>query len=177
LLAKKPTSGVGRKGLVGPTVMNAELEQWLAELRVEDLVFADDSGGANKNLWTISIPRLSSFGVGELVGFLLEAAAIRRELVKAQALQPITFYVWHDEMAGQLRFSTAVCTRESLPFGAAVCLVEHPAEIVRACTDSPYRDGIPWTELELSSPVDASDFEAQSPRESKPVTVWAERLI
>lgn len=92
--------------------MNAELEQWLAEVRADGLVLADEVfAGAQENLWCISWPSTKRIESGELVAFLLAAASIRRELAAAQSVSPTTFYAWHDVQAGQLRFSTARAPR------------------------------------------------------------------
>jgi hypothetical protein len=118
-------------------------------LRADGLFVSEEPGaGANQNLWCISLPSTEPVTAGEVLAFLRSALDIRRELVAAQSVAPVTFYAWHDEMAGQLRFSTARCTRDALPFAAKVQLVDEPDEIVGAFFRSSYRDGIPWTELE-----------------------------
>ncbi len=170
---------MGLGGAVDATVwrngMNAELEQWLAEVRADGLVLADEVfAGAQENLWCISWPSTKRIESGELVAFLLAAASIRRELAAAQSVSPTTFYAWHDVQAGQLRFSTARCTSEHLPFGAPVVLAEDPSDIIRDFSSSPYRDGIPSAEFEPSQgsgePVEETSSEAGV------VRVWAQRL-
>jgi hypothetical protein len=133
--------------------VNPLLQAWLTELRADGLFLSDEPGaGANQNLWCISLPSSEQIPAGEVLAFLRSALHIRRELVASQSLAPVTFYAWHDEMAGQLRFSTACCTRDALPFAAWVQLVDEPDEIIGAFLRSPYRDGIPWTEMEDAPP-------------------------
>lgn len=99
---------------------------------------------------------------------------IRRELAEAQPVRPVTFYAWHDEMAGQLRFSTACCVISALPFGAKVRIVQDPQEIVTAFVRSPYRDGIPLSELKIV-PDDPSTASALD--DTPILCVWAVALI
>ena len=154
--------------------MNADLHQWLSELRTDGVVFADEYGGANANLWSISLPSTSAVSVDDLAAFVLAAAAIRAELVAVLDVAPITFYAWHDEMAGQLRFSTALCTCESLPFAVGIQLVEHPEEVVRRFLSSPYRDGVPWSTMRTDGAH--SPDEVAEEAEGDVLQVWAKRL-
>lgn len=108
--------------------------------------------------------------MADLLAFLQSAIAIRRDQALSQPVRPVTFYAWHDEMAGQLRFSTACCTRDTLPFGAQVTLVETPSEMVAAFLRSPYRDGISWNELEECTQEEA---EPASVRDAFMLRVWA----
>jgi hypothetical protein len=132
--------------------VNALLQSWLVELRAEGLDLSGDHGGANQNLWCISLPTTEQITAVELVAFLQSAVDIRRELAAAQFLRPVTFYAWHDEVAGQLRFSTARCTQAALPFAATILLVPAPNEIVGAFMRSPVRDGIRWEALHEVAP-------------------------
>ena len=161
---------------VRQTEMNAELEQWLSELRSDGVEFPDDTvGGANANMWSISVPLAGTVREDDLTAFVLAAAAIRQELVAAHGAAPVTFYAWHDEIAGQLRFSTARCAPESLPFAAPVGLVEHPAEIVQCFLRSQYRDGIPLTTLD-ARPDDEWEPAATASLALETVKVWALQL-
>lgn len=152
--------------------MNPLLQTWLTELRADGLFVSGEPGaGANQNLWCISLPSNEQIPAGDVLAFLRSALDIRRELVFARSLAPVTFYAWHDEMAGQLRFSTACCSRDALPFAAAVQLVDEPDELVGAFLRSPYRDGIPWTEME-EAPPDGNEVTAHT----KCLKVWAVAL-
>jgi hypothetical protein len=108
------------------------------------------------------------------VSFLHSAVNIRRELAAAQPFRPVTFYAWHDEMAWQLRFSTACCAGGALPFRAKVMLVHDPREIVAAFVWSPYRNGIPWSELEVV-PGDPSVAPALDDKPT--LSVWSVTLV
>lgn len=137
--------------------MNPLFQSWLDELRADGLQLSGDHGGANHNLWSISLPVGEPITGSDVLAFLQAAVDIRRDLAASQALRPVTFYAWHDDMAGQLRFSTACRTRSELPFSTAILLVDAPNEIVGAFIRSPVRDGIPWDALRETPPerVDA----------------------
>lgn len=156
--------------------MNRLLQSWLDELRADGLHLSEEAGsGARENLGCVSLPSLEQVGVGELVTFLQSALEVRRELAAAQPFGPVTFYAWHDEMAGQLRFSTACCPSSALPFSAKVLLVHDPHLIVAAFVQSPFREGIPWNELGEV----ASEKTADAPRlgETLGLSVWAVELV
>ena len=151
--------------------MRSLLRGWLDELRADGLHLSQESGdGAVQNLWCMSLPTSEPVTASDLLAFLESAMVIRRELAQSQPVRPVTFYAWHDEMVGQLRFSTACCTRTTLPFRAEVRVVDEPDEIIAAWISSPYRDGIPCTELEEVNPEADGPLPEASPR---CVTVWA----
>lgn len=150
--------------------MGPLLQSWLDELQSDGLHLAPEAAaGANENLWCISVASDQRIAAPDLVAFLRSAVAIRRELASRQPVRPVTFYAWHDEMAGQLRFSTACCTLDTLPFRAKVVLVDDASEIVAAFGRGRYRAGIPLDELE----------ESTAPRTNAPpfaLEVWAVEL-
>jgi len=154
----------------GQTDVKPLLQEWLDELRADGLKLSTEPGaGANQNLWCVSLPSTEAIAVRDVLEFLQSAMAVRRELASVQPVRPVAFYAWHDEMAGQLRFSTACCTRNTLPFRAKVRLVDDPVEIVTAFLQSPYRDGVPWNELEDSNGNGVAD----APAEEVDLKVWA----
>lgn len=137
--------------------MKPLFQEWLDELRADGLKLSAEPGaGASQNLWCVSLPSTEAITVQDLLEFLESAMAIRRELVSSQSVRPVAFYAWHDEIAGQLRFSTASCTRETLPFRTKVRLVDDPREVVTALLQSRYRDGIPWNEFENSNRTEST---------------------
>ena len=153
--------------------MHIELDAWLEELHSDGIYLAEEPGsGARENLWCISLPEELGLQESDLVEFLYRAMEVRRNLAKAQPVRPATFYAWHDDMAGQLRFSTAHCNNDNLPFGAATVLVADPDEIVREFLDSPYLHGIPWEELK-EVPYDEPEESLPQP---PPFAVWSVEL-
>lgn len=152
--------------------VNPVFQAWLCELKADGLQLSAAHGaGAHENLWAISWPSSEHLVLSEIVEFLWSALKIRRELAALQSVRPVCFYAWHDEMAGQLRFSSACCTRATLPFGAQISLVDDPDPIAAEFIRSHYRDGIQNSELEQAS------FEEPSSSVSAFVLrVWAVEL-
>jgi hypothetical protein len=151
-----------------------ETSSWLDELRDAGLHLRDEPGaGAHENLWCISSASDAPINARDLVALLHAALGVRREQVCALAVTPVTFYAWHDDMAGQLRLSTACCTPDTLPFGCAVVLVDHPGEIVAEVLQSPQRGGTPRTDLHDSNTwLEPGERTATSP----PLKVWGVEL-
>lgn len=138
--------------------MKSLIRTWLDEIRANGLSLSEKPGsGANQNLWCASLPSSIPITAAELVEFLREAMAVRGELVTLQTVRPVCSYAWHDEMAGQLRLSTACCTRETLPFSSELTLLDDPTEIADGFAHSPYRDGIPSHELREVALDDGDD--------------------
>ena len=161
--------------IVGQRGVQQLLQEWLSKIRREQLVLSEVPGaGANENLWCVAIPSTANVDVDELVTFLRSASAVRRDIVHEQNAHPVSFYAWHDDMAGQLRFSTARCTTSALPFGCPIELVDDPEPVVREFLQSGLRDGIPWRELkaDLRDAAGGPDDSGHSPA----LKVWAIQL-
>jgi hypothetical protein len=153
--------------------MDPLLTSWLSELRESPLVLgaAPGSGGA-ENLWTLAIPReREDITEDQLLEFFDEALQARHSQATAMGVEPVVFYAWHDEMAGQLRFSVARGTAVDLPFAARVEPVSDLRTIIRSYLGSEYRAGIPWSDL-----VDVPADQAESAMEEYVVRVWAREI-
>ena len=158
--------------MTGQTDVRPLFRTWLNELRADGLQLSAQRGdGANHNLWCLSLPSSDPVTAPEVVEFLRAAMAIRAELVALQSVRPASFYAWYDKMAGELRLSTACCTKSTLPFGATLVLLDDPNEIAEAFAQSSYRDGIPWSELR-DEPLDAT-ADHLSVLDAVDLRVWA----
>jgi hypothetical protein len=148
--------------------VNPIVAEWQRLLERDELVVSDAVGsGAIENMRALSIPSSASVAPEELASVFQQVLARRRSLA-ASVRFPVTFYLWHDEMAGQLRFSTAHCTLGTLPFSASLDLLEDPRIVLTDFLGSSYRDDIPWEHLtESSSATNTED--APLPR----LKVWA----
>ncbi len=88
-------------------------------------------------------------------------------------MKPATFYLWHDEQAGQLRFSVARCLPDSLPFRRAVAPADAANEIIGGYLGSSRVDGlIPCSELE---PIGVEEPETNKDQPCR-LRVWSLRL-
>jgi hypothetical protein len=156
--------------------MNKLLDESLSALALDVPGWDDGYDGANQNMVMVAIPTDVEITPEELVGFAYRARDIRREQVRRDSRAPVTFYMWTDEQAGQLRFSVCRRAPRKLPFGCTVDLVPDPESVVRAYLESPYRDGIPLSELtEVSSDESEDPFDAEDD-DSFRLTVWADIL-
>jgi hypothetical protein len=95
----------------------------LKEIRAiagEPLVFSPhDPAAEDANTSWFGAPPHERMGLTaeEVVSAFEEMAELLRDQVVAQShAGPATFYVWHDEQAGQLRCSTRSCHQDALPF-------------------------------------------------------------
>jgi len=136
-------------------MMRPPFQEWLAELEGEE----------SPELWCFSHGGADRGSFEEWVGFLRRAVRARAKLAHPDGV--LTSYAWHDEQASQLRFATARCDREHLPFGCTVVLVDDPSEVVAAWLRDP--GYIPWSDLKEVGPED----EAVEP-EPYVLRVWAQ---
>jgi len=93
---------------------------WIAEVADEPLVLNPDHPPEEweTNTWWIGPDDGPAPSVAEVVAaFRGTADGIRRHIAEMPYDGPATFYVWHDEQAGQLRCSTGSGGPDRLPFG------------------------------------------------------------
>jgi hypothetical protein len=90
-----------------------------------------------------------SLSADEVVAVFEETAELlRHQVVAAGHDGPATFYVWHDQLAGQLRCSTRSCDRASLPFGSPYRVTGDLHAIVAEFLEDRAPGAIAWGELE-----------------------------
>ncbi|MFO0914790.1 MAG: hypothetical protein U0795_17660 [Pirellulales bacterium] len=117
-------------------------------------------------VWCISLNCTADFStsIEEWTAFLRRVAEIRRQKRKSQG--PVTTYTWYDDQACQLRFATAHCGPDELPFGCQVELQPSPDAIISSWLNA--HDHIPWHDLE-----DAHNDESTNYESAPPLRVWA----
>lgn len=105
-----------------------------------------------QNMWAISINSLAKEDIliGDLNKFVDDLVEKRKEQVSQMGIVGrVLFYMWFDEMAGQLRFNTiSTIVDRQLPFGCEVAPVKSSDVILKDFLASQYHAGIPWSELE-----------------------------
>lgn len=138
------------------------LPGWLAEIAADSVaVHADNIGiEASANMWSISLSpeQTEAVSAAEVEEFVRAIAVARGKWLAAHGKGPMTLYCWHDEQAGQLRFSLVSASHGRVPFGCEVVPVEDLAAVVRGFLDSPYLSGIPWSDLRLLTTDDVEDI-------------------
>lgn len=89
----------------------------------------------------------------EILRFLKNVKLDRQLQLMATNLEiDLIYYLWMDEMAGQLRFNFINSNHEKLPFGCNLNVVETETEIIDSFLCSKYLEGIPFAELEDVGP-------------------------
>ena len=154
--------------------MQMTFDDWISEMTAEGLELSDGPGaGATENLWSLSFSADKLPSTADLTRFIAAAVDVRRAQVESVGMKPATFYLWHDEQAGQLRFSVARCLPDSLPFQCALAPVDVANEIVGDYLTSGRLDGlIPWSEL---APIGVNELETDHDQPYR-LRVWALRL-
>ena len=148
------------------------LRRWLEVVGETELTFGTGPWpGANENLQAHSLTAADAGQANpdELAEFILAVAQVRRQQAASVRQRPLTFYAWHDAMAGQLRHSVAVCSVNSLPFTGVITPVDDPSAIARSFLVG-YHGGLPMSELEEDDESRPKDLEESG------VAVWCQAL-
>ncbi len=145
---------------------------WIAEVADEPLVLepADRQVEWKTNTWSLEATDEDrrSLSVAKVVAAFEETASAIRGLARELGFPGVaTFYVWHDEQAGQLRCSTGSVPPDALPFNGIYVASDDLGPIVEGfLADS--EPGV-WSDLD--------DFQSHAERtetepEVMPFRVW-----
>ena len=107
----------------------------------------------NSNNWILSAPMdiISQTTTTDFLEFIQKVKDnYKNQLDKSTLDIDLIFYMWYDEMAGQLRFNFINSNHSKLPFGCKLTHLDRPEEIVDKYLKSHYNDGIPMNELETN---------------------------
>ncbi|MBP0448954.1 hypothetical protein J5Y04_05270 [Kitasatospora sp. RG8] len=143
---------------------------YIAEIADEPLLLEPDDRHQETeiNTWWLSTgdEDRRSLSVPEVVAaFERTADALRARIHASGYAGPATFYVWHDEQAGQLRLSTGSVPRTRLPFGGAHVPTDDLGPVVAAFL----ADDLPG--IVLMDDLEPCDPDAPEP-ELPPFPVW-----
>ncbi|MFF4448773.1 hypothetical protein [Streptomyces sp. NPDC001502] len=125
---------------------------FIAEVADEPLVLdpGNQAAESQTNTWHLGADaeERATLVVEEVAAaFESTARALRDRIRPLGPHGTATFYVWHDEQAGQLRCSTSSQPPESLPFGGDYVLTETLEPIITGFVDDSVPGLVPWTEL------------------------------
>ncbi|MFI5530870.1 hypothetical protein ACIA8O_20255 [Kitasatospora sp. NPDC051853] len=143
---------------------------WIAELADEPLALepADRPVEWETNTWHLNaeVEDRRSLTVAEVAtAFERTAAALRVRVREAGYSGPATFYVWHDEIAGQLRCSTGTVPPEDLPFGGSYRPVTDLGPVVG-----------PFLADDSPGVIALTDSEEPDEEEPAPFPVWVSAI-
>jgi hypothetical protein len=128
---------------------------------------------AHGNQWSFSITleEAAAVSIADVEAFAAAVAEARSAWLSARGAGPMVLYWWHDEQAGQLRFSLVSAAHGRLPFECHVIPAASVRVIAQAWLTSPYREGIPWS---ATRRVAAGEEDTEQPPLNLPV--WSLRL-
>lgn len=147
---------------------------WIAEVADEPLVLepTDQRVEWETNTWWLVAEDEDRRGlsVSEVVAaFERTADGIRLRIREMGFAGVATFYVWHDEQAGQLRCSTGSVAADELPFGGAHVTTDDLGAVVEGYLTDREPDVVAWSDPEVED--GGSEQSAPEP-EPAPFPVW-----
>lgn len=137
---------------------------WLHEVASDAIVInpTDINNECHSNMWSFSLSpeQLATVTHEDIATFIRAVASARSRQLRNYQPGSMLFYCWHDDMAGQLRFSLVSGSHGFLPFGCTVEVIHDLRRIIDSWLASPQNQGILWHELQ---PVDAPEIVGKEP--------------
>ena len=154
---------------------------WFKEVSSDILVIDETESGleieARNNLWSFSISsdQIQGLTKFDVTVFLEDVIESRRQQIIQQfsGQHSMIFYCWHDEQAGQLRFSLVSVSHGCLPFHAHVEVRDKLEYIAERFLLSPYHEGLPIDEFKPQVEESSQGIGTRLP---KTLQVWTKRL-
>ncbi|MET7425519.1 hypothetical protein [Dactylosporangium sp. NPDC005555] len=113
---------------------------------------------SNTHWLSAGAEELSTLSVGQVVAaFQRTARTLQQRLGAAGPARTATFYVWHDDQAGQLRCSVSSRSRDNLPFGGRYRRTDELGAIVAGFLSDATPGLVAWEDLGPADAVDAPD--------------------
>ena len=136
-------------------IMNKEEYFNHYESYIEEKIFLTDETSQVENeiyenmlSFTISRKHLAKLKVSDFVSFLSRIKENRKsQLNVSQTISNLIYYIWFDEMAGQLRLNFINSNHSELPFGADLEFTSHEDDIINEFLHSEYLNEITWDKL------------------------------
>lgn len=152
---------------------------FIAEVAEEPLILdpSDQAAETRTNTWSLSADaeERRTLSVEQVVAaFERTAEMLRQRVHSLETPGTATFYVWHDEQAGQLRCSTTSQPPHALPFGGAHALTEELGPIITCYLTDREPGLVEWTDLAPVGIDGQSSGDAMS--EPRPFPVWTRRI-
>ncbi|GGS17263.1 hypothetical protein Snoj_31860 [Streptomyces nojiriensis] len=147
---------------------------WIAEVAAEPLVLepADRRVEWETNTWSLSTAdedRISLSVDAVVAAFERTAAAIQERIRDLGFPGVATFYVWHDEQAGQLRCSTGSVPPDALPFSGAYVASDDLGPVVERFLAVSETVSSAWSDL---NDVQSVTVKTETGPEIVPFGVW-----
>ncbi|MFE7165930.1 hypothetical protein [Streptomyces sp. NPDC057616] len=146
---------------------------WIAEVADEPLVLepADRRVEWETNTWSLGAAEedRTSLSAPEVVAAFERTALGIRERIRDLGFSGVaTFYVWHDEQAGQLRCSTGSVSPDALPFSGTYVVSDALGPVVEGFLIASEPGVTTWSDLD-----DVQSHSDQTGPEIRPLRVWA----
>lgn len=115
------------------------------------------------NMWVISLDTTSTVSIYDFSHFIYSYLQKKvHQLQQLHITDSFIFYMWFDEMAGQLRLNIIPKNNNKLPFACHTERVSSVEIILQAFLNSHYHDCIPWSELNNENTI-TNDTTEESP--------------
>jgi hypothetical protein len=121
---------------------------------------ADPLPEARASTWWLSADpgEKAALSAGQVCAAFERAAEALRSRIRGLGFQgAVTFYVWHDEQAGQLRCSTSSQAPGALPFNGTYVATDALGPIIERFLADQEPGHIPWSELNAETNQPASE--------------------
>lgn len=147
---------------------------WIAEVADEPVVLepADRRVEWETNTWSLGAADEDrrSLSVAEVVAAFERTAAVIRARVRDLGFSGVaTFYVWHDEQAGQLRCSTGSVPPDALPFRGTYVACDDLGPVVAGFLADSEPGFIAWSDLDDAQSIPE---QTETEPEGRPFDVW-----
>jgi len=133
----------------------------------------------DNNFWILTAPKeiISQTTTADFLEFIQKVKDNYKSQLDESPLDiDLIFYLWFDEMAGQLRFNFINSNHNKLPFKCNLRYTDEPEEIVKQFIESEYLEGISCNELETPEKDEEANRQEREIFEDFVLTVYHEKI-